>query len=592
MRVPTIFVSYRRDDAIANAGRLFDWLVRQFGRQHVFLDTQSIAPGEQFPATLVERLAHADVLLAVIGPRWASITDAAGQRRLDDPNDFVRLEVSTGLARGIRTIPLLVGGAPMPNLAQLPAELASLCALNALPIDDLHFEQDFDNLVDAILGRQRGFARRELDRLRRLLLVAKASSLIAPLVALILLFAVWMQLFDFFALDTKVSSYSMLLGEQFTRKTQDAPVVLITVDEATETRLGAYSPSAMWRTRHADLIARLTQGGAKRVVFDLFFEQELDGDADMASQIRAANTVGTQVVLGVRSITDAKPVLAPKLQAAAAGWGVLCLTRRLGYIYAVPLAVAQGGSAQSFFPAVSPALALVALNGQVDRMEIDAERMALKIASNPMGIPALYGFSSVDTIRFPQRECGTFAEGDTVVSLLLPVSPARYWRDPRRRVSYAEALELPADALRAKVHNKIALVGVTLERGHDLYSVVRGLHRENVFGVELQADAIATLAAGTTARPPGVTAQWSWMVALFLAGATASFGLHGRSRLLRALLMASILPLYLLLAVVFYAAFGWLLNALYDLAAFAGGYLILGRLQRLGAMSADKEDLT
>ena len=91
MRVPTIFISYRRDDAIANAGRLFDWLVRQFGRQHVFLDTQSIAPGEKFPATLLERLAQADVLLAVIGPRWASITDAAGQRRLDDPNDFVRL---------------------------------------------------------------------------------------------------------------------------------------------------------------------------------------------------------------------------------------------------------------------------------------------------------------------------------------------------------------------------------------------------------------------------------------------------------------------------------------------------------------------
>ena len=190
MRSPTIFISYRRDDAIANAGRLFDWLVRQFGGASMCSSsTQSIAPGEKFPATLVERLAQADVLLAVIGPRWASITDAGGQRRLDDPNDFVRLEVSTGLARGIRTIPLLVGGAPMPNVAQPPAELASLSTLNALSVDDLRFEQDFDNLVDAILGRQRGFARRELDRLRRLLLVAKASSLIAPVVALILLFA-------------------------------------------------------------------------------------------------------------------------------------------------------------------------------------------------------------------------------------------------------------------------------------------------------------------------------------------------------------------------------------------------------------------
>jgi CHASE2 domain-containing sensor protein len=348
----------------------------------------------------------------------------------------------------------------------------------------------------------------------------------------------------------------------------------------------------VWRTRHADLIARLAQAGAKRVVFDLFFEQELEGDAAMASQIRAAQRLGTQVVLGVRSVTDAEPVLAPKLHAAGAGWGALCLTRRLGYTYAVPLAVARGVSAQSLFPAMSPALALVALNGQVDRMEIDTERMALKITANPAGVPELYGFSSLDAIRIPQRECGTFAEGDTVVSLLLPVSPAHYWRDPRRRVSYTEALELPADALRAKFHNQIALVGVTLERGHDLYSVVRGIHRENVFGVELQADAIATLAAGTSARPPGVTAQWSWMVVLFLAGATTSFQLHGRSRRLRVLLMVSVLPLYLLLSVVFYAAFGWLLNALYDLAAFAGGYLILSRLQRLGAMSAPKEDLT
>ena len=347
----------------------------------------------------------------------------------------------------------------------------------------------------------------------------------------------------------------------------------------------------MWRNRHADLIARLAQAGAKRVVFDLFFEDELESDAAMASQIGAANRVGTQVVLGVRSITDAEPpVLAPKLRAAGAGWGALCLTRRLGYTYAVPLAVAQGVPAQSVFPAISPALALVALNGQPERMEIDAERMALRISSNPAAIPSHYGFSALDAIRTPQRECGTFAEGDTVVSLLLPVSPARYWRDPSRRVSYADALELPADALRAKFLGQIALVGVTLERGRDLYSVVRGLHREKVFGVELQADAITTLASGTTVRPPGVTAQWSWMVVLFLVGATASFQLHGRSRRLRAVTLVSAPLLYLLVAVVLYAAFGWLLNALYDLAAFAGGYLILSRLQRLETTSIPEED--
>src|SRR5438128_10555630 len=83
--VSTVFISYRRDDASANAGRLCDWLKRQFGADKVFLDTDKIAPGDNFPLVLEQRLAASDVLLAVIGPRWASITDAAGNRRLANP---------------------------------------------------------------------------------------------------------------------------------------------------------------------------------------------------------------------------------------------------------------------------------------------------------------------------------------------------------------------------------------------------------------------------------------------------------------------------------------------------------------------------
>jgi hypothetical protein len=139
--VTRVFISYRRDDASANAGRLCDWLQRQFKESNVFLDTEKIAPGDNFPQVLQERLATTDVLLAVIGKAWASITDAAGNRRIIDPKDFVALEVGTALKRQIRVIPVLVGGASIPKAEQLPPDLQKLVELNAITVDDGRFRQ-------------------------------------------------------------------------------------------------------------------------------------------------------------------------------------------------------------------------------------------------------------------------------------------------------------------------------------------------------------------------------------------------------------------------------------------------------------------
>ena len=247
-----VFISYRRDDASANAGRLCDWLKRQFREDNIFLDTEKIAPGDNFPQVLRERLATTDVLLAVIGKAWASIADAAGNRRITDPKDFVALEVGTALLREIRVIPVLVGGASMPKTDQLPPELQKFAECNAITVDDSRFAQDFDNLVDAIMGRPRGFARRELDRLQRGVRVLKASSLLAPAIALLLLFTAWMQVFDFFLLDTRVASYSMWLGERFAGSPPESPVMLVTIDEASEKRLAqiwATLPSGDWIMR-------------------------------------------------------------------------------------------------------------------------------------------------------------------------------------------------------------------------------------------------------------------------------------------------------------------------------------------------------
>ena len=131
-----VFISYRRDDASANAGRLCDWLQRQFRKENVFLDTEKIAPGDNFPQVLRDRLATTDVLLAVIGKAWASIADAAGNRRITDPKDFVALEVGAALDQRIRVIPVLVGGASMPKVDQLPAGLQKFAECQAITIDD------------------------------------------------------------------------------------------------------------------------------------------------------------------------------------------------------------------------------------------------------------------------------------------------------------------------------------------------------------------------------------------------------------------------------------------------------------------------
>jgi len=146
-----IFISYRRRDTRADAGRLYDRLRQHFGDRHVFMDIDDIAPGDNFVEILDATLAECDVLVALIGPRW--VGDGEGDaRRLEDPDDFVRVEVATALRRGIPVFPVLVGGASMPQAKQLPGELSELVARQALEIDDARFHQDVDRLIAALVG--------------------------------------------------------------------------------------------------------------------------------------------------------------------------------------------------------------------------------------------------------------------------------------------------------------------------------------------------------------------------------------------------------------------------------------------------------
>jgi TonB family protein len=147
-----IFVSYRRNDSQGEAGRLFDDLVTHFGEQKVFMDVAGIEAGRDFRKAIEESVANCGVLLVIIGPSWLTATNEAGIRRLDDPADFVREEVAAALRRDIPVIPVLVRGAGMPRVEQLPDTLKDLAYRNCVELTHARWRSDVQLLLEP-LGR-------------------------------------------------------------------------------------------------------------------------------------------------------------------------------------------------------------------------------------------------------------------------------------------------------------------------------------------------------------------------------------------------------------------------------------------------------
>jgi TIR domain-containing protein len=152
-----IFISYRRSDSVGHAGRLYDHLAARFGDGQVFMDVDQIGPGEDFVRVIEDAVGSCAVLLAVIGKDWLTSRDETG-RRLDNPNDLVRLELTTALARGVHVIPIFVQEARIPPAQELPEDLRPLLRRNAVELSDLHWRRDVDRLIGAlekIIARQR-----------------------------------------------------------------------------------------------------------------------------------------------------------------------------------------------------------------------------------------------------------------------------------------------------------------------------------------------------------------------------------------------------------------------------------------------------
>jgi hypothetical protein len=149
-RASRVFISYRREETAYPAGWLYDRLDDRFGDAQVFKDVDSIPLGDDFVEAITRAVGSCDVLLALIGDRWLTIADERGRRRLDDPHDFVRLEIEAALLRNVRVIPVLVDGARMPRADELPDSMANLVRRQALELTPSRFESDTNRLVKVL----------------------------------------------------------------------------------------------------------------------------------------------------------------------------------------------------------------------------------------------------------------------------------------------------------------------------------------------------------------------------------------------------------------------------------------------------------
>ena len=154
------FISYRRDDAEADAGRIADRLRSAVGDDGVFFDTLAIEGGDRWMERIDQALSSAQVMLVVMGRTWLTLAGPEGRPRLWAPDDVVAYEIASALQRGIRVIPVRVQGTPLPRAENLPEALRTLVAFNDHEVrSGTAFERDVTALIDVACGRRRGWRR-------------------------------------------------------------------------------------------------------------------------------------------------------------------------------------------------------------------------------------------------------------------------------------------------------------------------------------------------------------------------------------------------------------------------------------------------
>jgi hypothetical protein len=154
-----VFLSYRRTDCQAQANGLYDGLRNRLPEARVFMDIDGIPAGVDFEEYIKREISVCDLVLVLIGDNWLDARPGSDIRRIDEEEDFVRLEIESALASPqVRTLPVLVENAQMPRSADLPDTIARLARFNAIELSDMRWRSDLDRLVDVVedIGRQLG----------------------------------------------------------------------------------------------------------------------------------------------------------------------------------------------------------------------------------------------------------------------------------------------------------------------------------------------------------------------------------------------------------------------------------------------------
>lgn len=143
-----VFVSYRREDSAAEAGRIYESIKEEFGDVDVFMDVSSISPGVMWPDAIASKLDESDIVVVVLGPNWFTAgIDDFGKRRIDKDDDWVRLEIEKSLEKGKKIIPVLVSAANAPPIEALPSSIQKLAKIQSLVLRNQYWEHDIQLLL-------------------------------------------------------------------------------------------------------------------------------------------------------------------------------------------------------------------------------------------------------------------------------------------------------------------------------------------------------------------------------------------------------------------------------------------------------------
>lgn len=580
-----IFISYRRDDSIVHAKLVHNELAARFGADQVFMDIDDIGYGDDFVQAIDTQLEAAEVVVVVIGPRWAEMIEA----RLRG-DDWVRHEVARALQMRTRSgndkpgqprvLPLLVGGSVPPAMG-LPEDIAGLQRLSMLKFDERALQASVNTLIEAI--QQQTFEEVARD-LRGELTGRRRAQIAGVLIGLCMFLAGWIALFDFFGLDTRLATATMALagwGHPSASAPWSGRVVLVGIDEGSERAIGRKFDSS-WRAEHARLIESAASAGATTVAFDLVLDSAGPESADrQLEQALAATHSSMPVIFGVQQMDGLSPGLLPRF-AVHGRWGIACAGLKLAQARSMPLAVQRELDANSVSTLarrdrflVTPSLALAAFSGGGRVEPLDDAGPSLQVMLTREQRSQLLTYFGTETVKSLQPGCEAMAPGDRVAYQLFDPLALPALRDPPQRVAYERVLQGDAATL-ALLKDRIVLVGKQIAHD-DVLSLGPGGER---WGVELIAQQIDALSRAAGIRPLGGLAQWMLTSALGLAGAFVAFRLRRRPAHWRAAACVAMALLFVGSIVGWYRMQQQLIGMTYGLGALVLGTWVASRLSR------------